>query len=181
LSGIQNQTFESRFSVGEFHESSRNFVNTVGDIFRQGRDLATQYDGAVEAGPWLKQDAAFYRELNEAMNHCINSYTDCALKSSIKRISYIIDVIGDYIKESTHYSEDKNYLRTRIALTNYAYKCLGYCLYPVTPKIATKILACFEIGPEDYQSKGIQVQVVTALDFGPVFSELNNMKVLMEA
>ncbi|MEI8593314.1 class I tRNA ligase family protein [Photobacterium sp. Hal280] len=181
LSGIQNQTFESRFSVGEFHESSRNFINTVGDIFSQGSDLATQYDGAAEAGPWLKQDVAFYRELNEAMRHCINSYTDCALKSSIKRISYIIDVIRDYIEESTRYSGDKNYLRTRIALTNYAYKCLGYCLYPVTPKIATKILACFEIGPEDYQSKGIQVQVVTALDLDPVFHELNNMKVMMEA
>lgn len=142
LCHLHNPTGESNFRVAAFGDYSRQVVQTLIDVFANGRELVAHFaDGPIEAGPWLKQDIAFYRELNAAMDYCLDHYTHHSPSAAAHRIAYLLDVIADYIGQSYAYRDDRNLLRTKVALILHAYQCLAYCLFPAMPELATQLFS----------------------------------------
>ncbi|MFB9143000.1 class I tRNA ligase family protein [Vibrio artabrorum] len=176
LSYIQSPTINSNFCLKELYNLSNQFVTLLITIFEEWNRLNTYYTGIVEAGPWLKQDIIFYKELNSSMSFCIDNLLSYASKATVNRVIYLLKSIKDYIFESDSYRYNQNYLRTRLALISYAYQCLAFCLYPLTPIISTCILDCLNTDIANYQSQKNEIPVIEGLDFSKLIEELSKIK-----
>ncbi|CAI8776552.1 hypothetical protein EMIT0347P_10653 [Pseudomonas sp. IT-347P] len=143
LCHIHNPTGESNFRLEAFGDYSRQFVQALIDVFTNGRELVAHFaNGPIEAGPWLKQDIAFYRELNGAMDYCLDHYAHHSPSVAVDRVGYLLEMITRYIGQAYAYRDDRNLLRTKVALILHAYQCLAYCLFPAMPALATQLFTC---------------------------------------
>ncbi|WP_338525883.1 class I tRNA ligase family protein [Pseudomonas batumici] len=177
LSNIHRPTAESNFCVDTFFNYANRFTDTLIECFEEGRELATHYVGdRIEAGPWLVQDVLLYRELNNAMRHCLESYSSQACVVALRRIEHLLENLADYIVESRHYRDDRNVLRTRLALVLYAYQSLAYCLYPVMPDLSTCILDCLRVDRSLCHGNRQVVRIAEHFDVDRILDRLNQMK-----
>ncbi|GAC1405717.1 MAG: hypothetical protein NVSMB6_00730 [Burkholderiaceae bacterium] len=181
LAKIHHPTSASNFRVEAFFDFSGKFIEALGEVFEGGGELAAHYTlGRIEAGPWLRQDLIFYRELNDAMRHCIDSYASHAPGTAVRRIEHLLESITDYIAESRHYREEHNFLRTRLALLLYAYQCLAYCLYPVMPALSADIMDCLGIDRRLCHAGRREIRPADRFDVGAIMDSLNQMKKMVQ-
>lgn len=180
LSKIHSPTVAGDFCIKEFFSFSKKFISSLHEVFDGGQRLAKHYAGErIEAGPWLNQDIMFYRNLNEAMHFCINNYTNYSPRVAIRRIDYLLETTADYIGESRYYKEDQNYLRTRLAILVYAYQCLAYCLYPVTPTLSARIIDCLGVDRSLFYSRRHAIYTVDNFDVELIVNDLKKMQTML--
>ena len=145
LCHIHSPTSDSNFRPEAFFDFSNRIVEMLINLFTNGHELASlAANSRIEAGPWLKQDIVFYRESNEAMGYCIESYASHSPSVAVHRIVYLLESMFTYIAQSYAYRDDHNMLRTKIALILHAYQCLAYCLYPAMPALGAHIFDCLD-------------------------------------
>jgi len=177
LSKIHNETADSNFRTDEFFDFSNRFSDALIGVFKEGQALASHYAGdRIEAGPWLKQDIIFYRELNDAMRHCIDSYTSYSPSLAVRRIDAVLRSTADYIAQSGYHQQDNNYLRTRLALVLYAYQCLAYCLYPAMPTLCGRIMDSLGVDGEHRHPQRHVVRIAEHFKVESLVNALNDMK-----
>lgn len=177
LSKIHHPTSASNFRSEAFFDFSSQFMDALSAVFEGGRELAAHYAGErIEAGPWLKQDLIFYRELNDAMRYCLDSYACHSLGSAVRRIEHMLDSIADYIAESRHYRDERNFLRTRLALILYACQSLAYCLYPVMPTLSAAIMDCLGVDRARCHEGRHAIRIAERFDVGAIVDDLKQMK-----
>lgn len=154
-------------------------MDALTEVFVNGRELASHFaNDRIEAGPWLKQDIAFYRELNDAMGHCLESYANHSPRVAVRRTGHLLDVISDYIAQSHACRDDRNMLRTKVALMFHAYQCLAYCLYPAMPALATRIIDCLGADHDRWHADRRAVRIVEYpdTDIETIVDSLSSMK-----
>ncbi|WP_065259413.1 class I tRNA ligase family protein [Pseudomonas bananamidigenes] len=179
LCQILSPTSESNFRREAFNEFTGRFVQSLTDVFANGRELIGHFaDGCIEAGPWLRQDVAFYRELNAAMDDCLEHYASHAPHAAVRRIVYLLEVIADYTTQSHAWRDDRNALRTRIALMLHAWQSLAYCLYPAMPVLATQIFEGLGAERDRWHAdrQAVRIFEIAALDIDAIAHTLSTFK-----
>lgn len=180
LAKIHSPTTTSHFRTKEFFDFSKRFVDALTGIFVDGQALAKHYpDGHIEAGPWLNQDIVLYRELNDAMHHCLYSYASHSPRAAVRRIESLLETIADYIKESQYYLEDRNSLRTKLSLILYAYQCLAYCLYPAMPTLSSSTLERLGSAPALSHASRHAIRIAKGFDVRQTINDLSQMKAII--
>ncbi len=176
---IHSPTSESNFIVKDFVRFSKRFICQFIDLFDAGGKLVSKSaESRIEAGPWLKQDIAFYRELNNAMNYCFDSYANQSLRLAVDRVAYLLKLISDYTVQGKSRYSNHNALRTKIALLVFAYQCLAYCLYPLMPTLAVHIFTCLGISRDQWNTgkRSVRIIELPLIDIASIINYLCNMK-----
>ena len=177
LAKIHCPTAESNFRVEEFFDFSAGFMDALLDIFERGQTLASCHAGGrIEAGPWLNQDLIFYRDLNDAMRHCLHSYASGSPGLAVRRIGHLLETASGYMAESLHYRNDRHVFRTRLALVLHAYQCLAYCLYPAMPALSARIMDGLRLDRASLHAERHAIRIAESIDLSPIVNELNRMK-----
>lgn len=179
LCHIHSPTSASNFRIEAFFDFSNRFVDALTEVFVNGRELTSHFaNDRIEAGPWLKQDIAFYRELNDAMGHCLESYANHSPRVAVRRTGHLLEVISDYIAQSHACRDDRNMLRTKVALMFHAYQCLAYCLYPAMPALATRIIDCLDADHDRWHADRRAVRIVEYpdTDIETIVDSLSSLK-----
>lgn len=179
LCQIHSPTSESNFRREAFNEFTGRFIQLLADVFANGRELIGHFaDGRIEAGPWLRQDIAFFRESGAAMDDCLEHYASHSPHAAVRRVAYLIEVISDYITQSHAWRDDRNTLRTKVALMLHAWQSLAYCLYPAMPALATQIFEGLGAERDRWHADRQVVRIFefAALDIDAIVHALSTLK-----
>jgi len=179
LAQIHSPANESNFRIDAFFEFSNTFVNALIEVFAEGQALLAHFTtNRIEAGPWLKQDIAFYRELHAAGRRCLEGYVTHEPRVAVRQIRHLLETISDYIAQGNALRNDRDVLRTKLALMFHAYQCLAYCLYPVMPTSAAQIMDDLGADRTQWYSNRRAVRIVeyATADIGAVVRYLSEMK-----
>ncbi|MGL5127619.1 MAG: class I tRNA ligase family protein [Aeromonas popoffii] len=177
LAHIHSPRAESNFKLESFYSHATGVVSALSDVFEHGQALALHFgEGKIEAGPWLVDDILLYREIHEAMRHCTECYASQLPAAALRRIDRVLESVATYVTESLYYKDDRNTLRTRLALLLYAYQSLAYCLYPVMPELSSMIMYSLGVNSSTCHAKRKEVRIAERFDMHPVLDCLTHMK-----